>query len=86
MNGISLGCAGIVLESGTAYSQKLLAHKDENFVLGLHVVDEVKDVGLLLLLLDKQDCLVNRVHRLARGEERRGEDRVKVCQIDREQR
>ena len=33
-------------------------------------MDEVKDVGLLLLLLDKQDCLVNCVYCLGRGKER----------------
>lgn len=39
-------------------SQNLPANKDEDFILGQHVPDEVKQVGLFLLFMDNQHCLL----------------------------
>lgn len=57
----------VLCERSTLHSQELLAHKDDDFILGKHVSDEVKHVGLFLLFLDDQyrllhcvNCLRNR--------------------------
>lgn len=59
--GFQLLCYSLVNKPN---SHNFLANKDEDFILWLHVSDEVKHVGLFLLFMDNQHCLLNCVNRL----------------------
>lgn len=50
-------CAAVVWID--PHSRDLPAHKDENFVLRLHIFEEVQQVGLFLLCANNQDLLLH---------------------------
>lgn len=64
VNTNSFPCLQAMYSWAKPNSHKLLANKDDDFILGQHVSDEVKDVWLFLLLLDNQHCLLYCVNSL----------------------